>query len=272
MIILYLPDSPVKARYLSDREKYICIDRVKNNNTGIEDKRIKWCQIQECLVDPKTWLLFIFACAQNIPNGGLVTFASIIVSGLGYSPLLTTILGIPTGVLATAWQLLLSIPCSKINNSRCLIIALANIVPMISAILMWKLPRSNTKGLLAAYYVFYTYWGPYVLSTSLPMGNISGHSKKVTMNAIFFMAYCIGNIIGPQLFRASDAPDYSPGYLGLLASLIVAMVAISGYGFVCYSENKRRDRLSEITGVRDGVDGAFSDLTDVQKKDFRYIY
>jgi hypothetical protein len=61
---------------------------------------------------------------------------------------------------------------------------------------MWKLPRSNKHGLLAAYYVFYTYWGPYAISTSLPLANTSGHSKKVTMNAVFFVAYCLGNILG----------------------------------------------------------------------------
>jgi hypothetical protein len=272
ILLLFLPDSPISARYLSDREKYICIDRLKNNNTGIEDKKIKWYQIRECLLDPKTLLLFVFVCAQNIPNGGLITFASIIVSGLGYSRLTTTLLGIPTGVLATAWQLLLAIPCSKIKNSRCAIIALANLVPMISAILMWQLPRSNKHGLLAAYYGFYTYWGPYVLSTSLPMGNTSGHSKKVTMNAIFFTAYCIGNIIGPQVFRATDAPDYSNGYIGLLACLVIAMVAISCYGFICWTENRRRDKLVESTGVQDHIDDPFSDLTDKEKESFRYMY
>ena len=63
--------------------------------------------MRECLLDPKTWLLALFSLAQNIPNGGLVTFSAIIVKGLGYSPLITTVLGIPTGVLATVWQIML---------------------------------------------------------------------------------------------------------------------------------------------------------------------
>lgn len=137
---------------MSDREKYICLVRVKENNTGVEDRTLKWYQLRECLLDPKTWLLAIFACAQNIPNGGLVTFAAIIVSGLGYSRLNTVLLGIPTGVLATVWQLMLAYPSAKLKNKRCIIIALSNLVPMICAILMWQLPRSNKQGLLAAYY------------------------------------------------------------------------------------------------------------------------
>ena len=128
--------------------------------------------------------------------GGLITFAAIIVSGLGYSALITTLLGIPTGVVATVWSWIMAGICRQFKNSRCAVIGIANLVTMVSAILMWKLPRSNKHGLLAAYYIFYTYWGPYIISTSLPMANVSGHSKKVTMNAIFFLSYCLGNIIG----------------------------------------------------------------------------
>lgn len=69
VLIIFMPDSPVKCWWLSDREKYICILRVKENNTGVEDKKIKWYQVREALLDAKTWLIVLFAVAQNIPNG-----------------------------------------------------------------------------------------------------------------------------------------------------------------------------------------------------------
>ncbi|OJD40372.1 allantoate permease [Diplodia corticola] len=269
VVFLFLPDSPTNCRYMTDREKFICLQRIKDNNTGVESKEIKWYQIRECLCDPKTWLLFIFAIAQNIPNGGLVTFASIIVSGLGYSTLVTTLLGIPTGIIATVWAWIMAYPAGRSKKLRCIIAASCNLVTVVCAVLMWKLPRTNKAGLLAAYYVFYTYWGPYVIGASLPMVNTSGHSKKVTMNAVYFLAYCTGNIIGPQVFRANDAPDYTHGYVGLLACLIVAMVAILAYGALCAIENKRRDgAVGEGAVLMD----AFSDRTDKEKKDFRYTY
>jgi ACS family allantoate permease-like MFS transporter len=136
----YLPDSPVTWRALSDREKYVCIDRIRLNNTGLEDKKVKWYQVRECLFDVKTWLLALFAVAQNIPNGGLVTFSSIIVSGLG-------------------WQLIWSFILARFPHHRCATIADINLFPLICAVLMWQLPRSNKHGLLAAYYGFYSYWG-----------------------------------------------------------------------------------------------------------------
>lgn len=272
VLYVFLPDSPVQCWYFSDREKFVCLERVKDNNTGMEDKTIKWYQVRECLLDPKTWLLALFSLAQNIPNGGLITFSAIIVTGLGYSTLITTVLGIPTGVLATVWQILLGFIAARVRSSRCTVIAIANLVPMVCAILMWKLPRENQHGLLASYYLFYTYWAPYVLSTSLPMANTSGHSKKLTMNAIFFLAYCIGNIIGPQVFRADDAPSYSHGYEGLLACLVVAIAAIIAYGFLCRWENSRRDKHCPRSNGELSEVAAFSDLTDREKRSFRYTY
>lgn len=275
VLYIFLPDSPVQCWYFSDREKFVCLERVKDNNTGMEDKTFKWYQVRECLMDPKTWLLAVFSLSVNVPNGGLVTFSAQIVTGMGYSSLITTVLGIPTGVLATVWQMILGFIAAKIPNSRCTIIALANLVPMTCAILMWKLPSTNQHGRLAAYYVFYTYWAPYVLSTSLPMANTSGHSKKLTMNAIFFLAYCIGNIIGPQAFRAEDAPSYSKGYEGLLACLVVAIASIISYGFLCRWENSRRDKKQGVNSQtnNESTDAfAFSDLTDKEKMEFRYTY
>ncbi|KAK4504506.1 hypothetical protein PRZ48_005422 [Zasmidium cellare] len=271
VLYFFLPDSPTTCWYLSERERFICVQRVRGNNTGLEEKKVKWYQVRECLLDPKTWLLALFAIAQNIPNGGLITCSSIIVSGLGYNRLVTTLLGIPTGVIATAWQLVWSFIVAKFPNGRCLTIAFMDLFPLVCAILMWQLPRDDKQGLLAAYYSFYSYWGPYVLCTSLPMANSSGHSKKLTVNAVFFLSYCIGNIIGPQLFQADDAPDYSHGYAGMLGCIVVAIVSILGYGFLCFLENRRRDHVYGKDRGEQAAE-AFSDLTDKEKVGFRYVY
>lgn len=103
------------------------------------------------------------------------------------------------------------------------------------------------------------------------MANSSGHSKKLTINAVFFLSYCVGNLIGPQTFQSSDAPDYSHGYKGLLACIVVAMAAILAYGYLCHRENKRRDAMGAADSD-DGDSGAFSDLTDKEKPSFRYVY
>jgi hypothetical protein len=93
------------------------------------------------------------------------------------------------------------------------------------------------------------------------------------MNAIFFLAYCIGNIIGPQVFRAEDATSYSGWYEGLLACLVVAIASIISYGVLCHWENHRRDQQEgPQLDVEPSEEAAFSDLRDREKRAFRYMY
>lgn len=213
--------------------------------------------------------------ADSIVTGGLVTFAALIVNGLGYSPLETVLLGVPTGVVATVWSILFNIAASRLPGYRCVLIFVSILFPMAAAISMWQLPLDQITSRLGAYYGFYSYWAPYTMCTSLPMANTSGHSKKVTLNAMFFLGYCVGNILGPQVFRANDAPEYHRGYIGLLASMIVGAVCITAYGLICRFENMRRDKLQvgapELT-EEERREEAFSDKTDKEKLNFRYTY
>lgn len=73
VLVVFLPGSPLNARFLTDNERVLAIDRVKVNNTGIENKNFKMSQFVEAMLDLKTWLLFLFAVASNSPNGGLTT-------------------------------------------------------------------------------------------------------------------------------------------------------------------------------------------------------
>lgn len=108
------------------------------------------------------------------------------------------------------------------------------------------------------------------------MANISGHTKKVTMNAIYFLSYCLGNILGPQVFRENDAPNYTRGYTALLICLIISSVSIALYGVLCKLENRRRDNLHGTVDAAFVADSnpalALSDKTDKEKVEFRYTY
>lgn len=71
-VFIVLPDSPMNAFFFTDTEKYYAIQRVAENKTGIINKKWKWDQALESIIDPKTWILFFFNIAINIPNGGMI--------------------------------------------------------------------------------------------------------------------------------------------------------------------------------------------------------
>ncbi|KAH8666814.1 major facilitator superfamily domain-containing protein [Xylariales sp. PMI_506] len=277
-LTIMLPDSPVKNRFLNDREKYIAILRIKDNMTGTESKQFKLYQVREAFTDWKTWPLVVFAICINIPNGGLVTFAAQIVSGLGYSKLNTTLLGMPTGIVMTLGAWSLAYPASRFKNIRCILAACGCIIPLVCCILMMKLPRTNQQGLLASYYCFYFYWAPYVTVTALPFANTAGHTKKTTVNALMFIAYCVANIIAPQFFITAEAPNYKTGYTAIMAFLAVGICMLGVYAVGLRFENARLDKKeAELRAAGVDVDSekeaeAFFDKTDREKVYFRYLY
>ncbi|KAF6813223.1 allantoate permease [Colletotrichum sojae] len=273
-LLIWLPDSPLAGNFLTGKDKYIALDRVRENMTGIENKELKWYQVREAFTDYKTYILFVFFLSMNVPTGGLVTFAAQIVSGLGYGKLETTLLGMPTGVMQSLAGFMVAIPQRWLKNKRCLSAALCCLVPLICSVLIKgsaELPHENRVGRLMAYYFFYFFWGPYATALSLPMANVSGHTKKLTMNATVFLAYCIANIVGPQIFIAKEAPDYSTGYSAIMAFEVIAIACMAAYAAGCMIENRRRDK-KEGLNIEVSVDDQLGDLTDYEKRGFRYIY
>ena len=58
-VLLWMPDSPVHARFLSREEQVMAVERVRDDQGGTENKRIKVKQVAEALTDVRTWLIVL---------------------------------------------------------------------------------------------------------------------------------------------------------------------------------------------------------------------
>ncbi|KAJ9143862.1 Allantoate transporter [Pleurostoma richardsiae] len=267
VVFTFLPNNPLEAKRLSPREKYIIIQRKAADNTGVETKKIKKEQIWEAFADPKTWLIWISIIALQVPNGGLTTFNTLIISGLGFSPLQTSLLAMPPGAMSTLSGLALSYLASTTRRYRTVMVAASILLPLLGACLCYKLPRDNLAGQLVGLYILYTYWAPYVTLVSIYQANIAGHTKKIVLYAWFYISWTTGNIIGPQTFRADQAPAYTGGMVAMVVCYIVAIFAILAYGALCHMDNKKRAAAIES---RLAAEQDWLDLTDKQNQGFKY--
>lgn len=57
--IILLPDSPLKATFLSEAEKVALLKHVAVNQTGIENNRVKVQQILDVVFDLQLWLMVL---------------------------------------------------------------------------------------------------------------------------------------------------------------------------------------------------------------------
>jgi sugar phosphate permease len=115
VVILFLPDNPMSARKLSHAEKVAAVERLRENQTGVENKHFKPYQVVQCLTDPQTWLLSIITVAASIPNGAVGSFQSILIKGFGFTSYETALLQIPGGVIAVISVLLATWSAAKFN-------------------------------------------------------------------------------------------------------------------------------------------------------------
>ncbi|RAL11327.1 putative MFS transporter [Aspergillus homomorphus CBS 101889] len=107
------------------------------------------------------------------------------------------------------------------------------------------------------------------LMYSIAGANVAGHTKKVTMNAIVLMSFCLGNILGPLSFRTQDEPQYMPAKVAIVATVSVAILFTVLLKCYYMYENRRRERNG--LGAQHQENSEFLNLTDRENLDFRVI-
>ncbi|KAK2779105.1 hypothetical protein FQN53_001541 [Emmonsiellopsis sp. PD_33] len=266
VMFFFLPDSPVTAPLLSQRNRKLAVERLRDNQTGVENKHLKPYQIREAFMDYKLYLFFLLGTVCNIPNGGISNFGTIIIKGFGFSTLVTTLMQIPYGVLIAISILLCVYLNNKFENRRCIFTLLFLCPNIAGAFGLRFVAEEQQVGRLICYYLTGPYNAAFVLILSMQVANTAGHTKKVVTNAVLFLGYCAGNIVGPFFYLTEQAPSYPLGIWSMIVSHLIEAVLISTLGLLLRRENKLRDRIqSQQEGGLEGRDlaaTAFLDMTD----------
>jgi MFS family permease len=95
----WLPDSPMKAKCFNEDQKRLMIERVRANETGIQNKVWKRYQMIEALKDPIVWCYVMLNITSTLVIGGLGVFSNIIISSFGFTYLQTQLLNIAQGAV-----------------------------------------------------------------------------------------------------------------------------------------------------------------------------
>ncbi|KAF7795855.1 hypothetical protein EIP86_007022 [Pleurotus ostreatoroseus] len=208
-VLLWMPDSPVHARFLTEKERIVAVERIRDDQGGTENKKFKKEQIAETLLDNERMLPIVW---------GLV----------------------PT---------------------------------IVGAAMLISLKGPEHKGaLLFANYIVTTFGSALSVIYAYNASNTSGHTKKVTINAMTLAAFCTGNIIGAETFLPKDAPNYIPGKTAIL-------VLLTSQVFICFllrwvnlhlnkkklkviKELKERNNWTDEDIEKERQRHAFLDMTD----------
>ncbi|KAH8167638.1 hypothetical protein CIB48_g646 [Xylaria polymorpha] len=218
VVLRFLPDGISAARFLRPEEKGWARDRVVLAGMGnTSNTKWKWDQTRECLRDPQTWIICAISLCCQIPNGGTQNFANLVVTALGFTPLGSTIINVPYSILCIAAISGTGWCAGRFSRSmNCILIALVVLPPITgSALIAHRIAIPRAISLLA-YFLLSPGPAALPLLLSLVQSNIRGVTKKNTTTALLLVSYCVGNIVGPQLFVEGEAPAYATAFRGIV--------------------------------------------------------
>lgn len=213
-----IPNSPVSAWFLTAEERFIAVERLRYGQTGVRCAKFKVSQVKEAVTDIKVWLIALMMASTYTMNGAVSGFGPLIVSTFGWSTLQSILLQFPLGALCFIVIMTTGYIGSRYPNTRIIMLVLCNLPVIAGCAMIWK---SEWTYHAAAPVVGYTitgfFGGTASLTISIAMSNVAGHTKKSFMAATTFVAYCVGNIVGPQLIWSETKKDHYPAlWLGLI--------------------------------------------------------
>ncbi|KAF3024774.1 hypothetical protein E8E14_007000 [Neopestalotiopsis sp. 37M] len=266
-----IPSSPVTAWFLSEDEKFAAVERLRLGQTGIRCSQFKGAQLKEALLDVKIWLIFIMMASAYTVNGAVSGFGPLIVSTFGWNTLQSILFQFPLGAICLITVLLTGWLGSRFKNIRIIMLIVCCLPVIAGCALIW---RSEWTYRAAAPVVGYSITGTFGAVVSLiitiGMSNVAGHTKKSFTSATIFVAYCVGNIIGPQLIKSqTKAAHYPELWLGLIICYCITIVASIVLYFVLRMENRKKESANEDNEV-EKAKLAFQDLTDKANPYFKY--
>ncbi|KAI9736175.1 MAG: hypothetical protein M1834_001060 [Cirrosporium novae-zelandiae] len=278
-VFFLLPSSPTTAWFLTPVERQIAVERLRSNRTGLKSRKFKWNQALEALRDPQYWLIALWSGVSNITNiAG--SFLPLIIQDMGFSGLTTTLLTLPVGGTEILAMLAAGLLSSSVKNGRTIVMFWIAAPTLAGIAMLHTLPLTNKWARCAGVWLVLCVPASYAILLSLISSNVAGFSKKMMCTSMCFILWCVGNIVSPQLFLATEKPRYETGTRAMLVSITIVQILTITLGLYYTFSNHNRDKKlqslspAEIDAMTNTMENEeFFDRTDREDwVKFRYAW
>jgi len=151
-VFIFMPDSPMEAKFLTEHEKVIAVERLRANQMGVISREWRWDHVYETFLDVKTYMWFFLILSISIPSGGISTFGNLVVKSFGYTAFEAILFNIPFGVIQIIAILGGGWIATKIKSKGWTIV-MFTIPPVVGTIIMLTVHRDKKGVLLFGYYL-----------------------------------------------------------------------------------------------------------------------
>lgn len=227
-VMWWMPDSPMRAKCFSEADKRLMVERVRSNQTGLQNRKFRMEHLIEAVKDPQMYGYCLIQICTTLPTSGLGAFANIIITGFDFTTLQTQLLAMVLGfyiiivLFSSMWLVnkfgqnllvmgvyvipyvpplhhlpstYLACPSDIANNC---VVFNSSFIGTIVLMTVENTTLGTKVGLLISYYITLSFWSAQTLALSMITRNIAGQTKKSVVVAANFIAWSAGNAIGRQ--------------------------------------------------------------------------
>lgn len=272
-VVFFIPSEPLTTKKLTPREKYVLLEKLTEDKIGVNAHNFKSKQVVEMLLDPQCWLYLIISATISFSSNTISSFSAKDIVSFGFTSREAALLNMPSGVVSIISSWLSTYFIMK-GTTRFIAICVLLIPAIIGGALMSYLLKTNKGGLLVGIYMINCITAPLAIVYSWASANVAGSTKKIGVTSLFIsVGFAIGNITGPQSYRAKDAPLYQPAKVSMLATQAASFGLALVIASIYYLRNKKRNAhpVMNMSDEKEAQD-VWNDLTDFENKAFRYTY
>lgn len=269
-VFLYIPDNPETARYLTRREQKVAKLRLRKETSGKEagTRGLKWSEIRETLIDPKSYLTAAMFFCSNVAFSSLPVFLPTIIKEMGYAALTSQALSVPP-YLASFFTVLLTAYLSDRYRTRSAFVifhallassgyAMMAIAGSVEASAKWRY--------VGVYPAAMGFFSVVTIVITWTINNQDSDSKRGTGVAMLNYIGQLGPLVGVHLYPDSDQPYCVKGMA--ICACFMLTVAVLAYALRRTLDIKNRRILAENSKADGEAEGLVQDRTDRQEKAF----
>ncbi|KAI9246246.1 major facilitator superfamily domain-containing protein [Phascolomyces articulosus] len=241
--LLLLPDSPQSAKFLTDEERRLAIERLRESTSAVYSW--SWNQVLSVITDWKLYFyMLLFMTSAIAVSGGRLNLPDII-DGMGnWSAPVSLALTTPPNFIACFVIYLSSWLSDKFSQRAYLLIIMFSVIALGLLMIMF-VPDQYIGVRYFAVCLFICGWlGFMPVRGAWCSDNFSGLTRRAVATAILYMSDSAGFVIGGHAYF--DPPRYIMGHTIALCSIALSITTAILLRFMLSRVNRNRDQMNQL--------------------------
>ncbi|KAI9243432.1 major facilitator superfamily domain-containing protein [Phascolomyces articulosus] len=238
-----IPDKPETAKFLTEDERNIELERIKIDQGAAHDQTWAWSQVKSVLTDWKAYYFAVLYCLTGVAGSGVKLALPSIIDGMGdWEPDVSQALTTPPYIIASFAILIVSYYSDRVFERAYFLLG-ANAIAAVGFIMIMFIPDQ---------YVWPRYIGTCILVASTRVdnsirsawytSNFCGLTRRAVASGVIYTIHAIGNALGGQIYF--DPPRYSKGHTIAICVIILQSMMILGLRIIFKRINKKRSEMT----------------------------